>query len=127
MVRAAIRHGAIAVGQCPGDEDAALAADVHAIHGEVKAGNHAANGVRKLQRLGVTHLGLIVRPHDGLAVRADDWLRVLIPRVKDYAIGSAPTLVFDMPHLLFLAEWAGAELDVLILEREGGFHDSVRG
>jgi hypothetical protein len=32
-----------------------------------------------------------------------------------------------MPHLLFLADGAGAKLDVLVLEREGGFHDSVRG
>ena len=127
MVRAAVGHGTVAVGQRPGDIDAALATDVHAFNGEVEAENHAADAVWKLQRLGVTHLGLIVWPHDGLAVRADDWLRVLIPRVKHYTIGGAPALVFDMPHLLFLADGAGAKLDVLVLEREGGFHDSVRG
>src|ERR1700753_2701709 len=104
MVGSAVGNGAISVSQSPGDEDAALAADVHAFNGEVKARNHASDAVRKLHGLGLTHLGLFVRPHDGLAVRAEDWLRVLIPSVELYAVSGAPAGVLDVPDLFLLTQ-----------------------
>jgi hypothetical protein len=41
-----------AIGQLPGDEDAALAADPHAVKALVEAGNHAAKALREWHGLG---------------------------------------------------------------------------
>jgi hypothetical protein len=100
---------------------------VHAFNGEVEARDHAADAMGKFHGLCGTHFGLAVRSHDRLAVRSEGGLRVIIPGVKLYAVSGAPAGVLYVPDLLVLAERAGAELCVLILEREGGLNDSARG
>jgi hypothetical protein len=53
MIRAMVRDRARSIGQLPGDEDAALAANLHAGKALVKAWNRSAYALRKGHRLRV--------------------------------------------------------------------------
>jgi hypothetical protein len=121
-----VRHGARSVGELPGNKDAALAANLHAGEAVIKARDDPAHTLRKLHGLRILHLGLAVGPKLRLAIFADRWLRVLVPRVEFDAVGGAPAGVLDMPELACLAFGARADLDVLVVQRDGGLERKVR-
>src|SRR4051812_32253341 len=120
----AIGHGTGSIGQLPGDEDAPLSAEAHAVHSVIESGNEPAHTLGEYQRFGIAHLRLTVRIHFGLTVLIANGLLVIFPVVEDYAVCRAPALVLDTPQLARLAYSAGANLDVLIFQRERGLGDS---
>ena len=118
-----------AVCELPGNEDAALAADLHAINAQVQAGHGpTARALEEAEGLGGRLFWLSVRPHHRLEVfivyRA--W-RVIVGRVEFAAVRGKPNGVMKRVDLVGFGDCARAELHVLILQREGGLEDSSGG
>jgi ABC-type cobalamin transport system ATPase subunit len=78
MVRT-VRHGACSVSELPGNEDAALASNLHAGEAVVEAGDDTAHTLRKRHRLWIAHLGFAVGAKLGLAVLVTERLRMVVP------------------------------------------------
>jgi len=111
-----------AVSELPGDEEAALAANVHAVEALVEARDQAARALCKGQRLRIAQLGLAVGAHLRLAVSAHDGVAVVIGGVELHAVGSAVAGVEDLVHLERSGFSAGADLDLLVLQGERRIH-----
>ena len=94
-----VGHGARTIGHLPGNEDAALATDFHAIETVVEAGDNSAYAYRNRHGHGIGHLGLSIGTELGLAVGASDKLPVIVPGVEFDAVGRAPAGVLDVPDL----------------------------
>ena len=127
MFCSAVRHIVNAISQLPGDEQAALTANLHAVEALVEARNQATHALRKRHWLR--------RPELGFAVSAKHWLIVLVHHrwpgavirgVELDAIGHAPAGVLHLVRLARLGVFAGAYLDVLIAQSKGGLDDSPR-
>ena len=117
-----------AVCQLPGDKETALAANLHAVEALVEAWNEAAHTLRKCEGLGIAVFGLSIGVHDGFAVFVEDrGARVVVGRIELVAVGREPPGVLHLVHFVRLGDCAGAELDVLVAEGEGGLHDSPGG
>jgi hypothetical protein len=119
MSRIRSRPATCAVGQLPGDKQAALAADLHAPKSLVEAGNQAAHSLRKRHRLHIAHLGLAVGSHHRLAVFILLRLAMIVRRVELVTIVGAAVAaqVAGVKHLEQLAGLgigAGPDLVVLI-------------
>ena len=118
-----------AVGQLPGNENAALAADLHAINAQIQTGHGAtARSLEEAKRLGGLLFWFSIRPHHRLEVfivyRA--W-GVIVGRVELVAVRGKPNGVVKRVDLIGLGDCAGAELHVLVLQREGGLENSSGG
>jgi hypothetical protein len=72
MLGIAARAAVLAVGQLPGNEEAALATNVHAVEALIESGNEAAEALGKDDRLACEHLHFAVGPHFGFAIVAED-------------------------------------------------------
>ena len=70
-IRSRTPHGSI--GQLPGNEDTALAADLHAIKALIKACYGLAIALREWQRLGRLQLGLAIVAHHRLSFNVLHW------------------------------------------------------
>jgi hypothetical protein len=114
-----------AIGQLPGDEDAALAANLHACKALVKAGNDAAKALRELHGLGNIQLGLAVVAHDRLAFLILQWEPVVVGGVELVSVGGQPAGVENLVYLVGLGHGACADLDLLVLQGEGGLLDGL--
>ena len=115
MVWAVVWNAARPVGQLPGDEQAALATDLHADKALVKSRNCAADTLMKWEGLWIAELGF--------AVVAQHRLPVLVPQrrprmvaggVELDAIGRAVARVEDLVQLVRLSQGAGADLYLLV-------------
>ena len=119
-----------AVCQLPGDEEAALSANLHAVETLVEAGNEAAHALGKCKGLGIAVLGLSVGVHDGFAVFVEDGCagvvvgRVELMAVVGTSVAAEVSGVLHLVHFVGLGGGAGSELDVLIAKGEGRLHDS---
>ncbi len=117
MLRTMIWNVARSVGELPGDEDAAFAADLHADKALVKPWNGATNTLMKWEGLRIAELGF--------TIIAQHWLSVLVlhrrPRmvargVKLDAIGSPVAGVEDLVLLVRLGQSTCADLDILVAQ-----------
>lgn len=123
-----IRAGAAAraIGELPGDEEAALSADFHAVKALVEAGNQASHALGKAEGLWRAEFGLSIGAEFGLAVFVEDGgAGVVIRGVELVAVGGQPTGVLHLVELVGGGFSAGSELDVLIAKGEGRLHDSA--
>jgi hypothetical protein len=114
-----------AIGELPGDEETALAADLHAVEALIEAGNEAAHALGKCEGLRIAMFGLSIGIHDGFAVFVEDWCAwVVVGRIELVAVGSEPAGVLHLVHFVRLGDSASAELDVLVAEGEGRLYES---
>lgn len=117
------------IGQLPGNEEAALAADLHAIETLVPARNDAAKALGKSDGLRVAQLGLSVSVQHRLAVlvrhrsavigRGIEFLPVVVTSVV-----SKPACVVDLIHLVGHGIRSSADFDLLVTERKGNLLDA---
>jgi hypothetical protein len=74
-----IGHGARTIGHLPGNEDAALATDLHAFEAVVEAGDYAAHSLRDCDGDGIAHLGFSIGTELGLAIGSNCGLLMIVP------------------------------------------------
>jgi hypothetical protein len=114
------------IAQLPGDEDAALAAHLHARKALVEAGNCAANPLRKAHGLRRSLHGLAIGAELRLSVfvknrRAGMVVgRVELLPVVGTAVQAKPAGVEELVQLIGLGHRAVANLDLLVAQRKGG-------
>src|ERR1035441_1201808 len=108
-----------AVGQLPGDEKTALAADLHSRKALVKPRNHAAQALGEADGLRLANRDLAVGTPDHVAVFIENRLAgVVVGGVELVSVSRQPSGVMDLVHLSWFSIGAGADLDVLVAQRE---------
>ena len=126
MVGTVVGDGAHSVGELPGNEEAALATDLHSGKALIEAGDEAPHALGKCHGLRGTQFGLAVFAEDGFAVLVFLGLAGMVKGgVELDAVGGAVSGVVDLIHFAGLGVGAGADLDVLIAQGEGRFYDST--
>lgn len=114
-----------AIGQLPGDEQAAPAADLHAGESLVEAGNQAAHALGKGHGLRIALLGLAVVAEHRLAVLVFEWLSgVVVGGVELVPVSGQPASVMNLVHLVGLGLGAGADFEVLVAQGKGCLDDA---
>jgi hypothetical protein len=122
-----IRTGtaASAIRHLPGNKQAALTANLHAVEALVEAGNQASHTLGKAEGLGVSQFGFSVGAHFGLAVFVEHGLAgVVVRRIELAAVGSEVAGVLHLVKLVGGGVSAGAQLDVLVAQGEGRLDDA---
>jgi hypothetical protein len=126
MFGTVVGDGAHSVGELPGDEEAALATNLHAAEALIEAGNEAPHALGKCHGLRF--------PQFGFAVVAEHWFAVLVlfglagmveGGVELDTVGGAVASVMDLVHFAGLGIGAGSDFDVLIPQGEGCFDDAT--
>ena len=114
-----------AIGELPGDEEATLATDLHALEAEVPSLDDAVGTDDELGGCAVDHDGLVVGAHDGLAVGIALGGVVIVGGVKLGAVGGEVAGVLDGVELEGSGVSAGADEGVLEAECESGLDDAA--
>lgn len=115
MLQTVVGNLAAAISQLIGDEEAALAANLHADETHVKAGNGAALALRKRHGLRIAELRLAVIAEHRLAVLVlDRWAGVVIGGVELDAVGSAIARVLHFVKLVRQGVSTGADHVILV-------------
>jgi hypothetical protein len=102
------------IGQLPGNEEATLAANLHACESLVEAGNQAAHPLRKCHGLRIAELWLAVIAHHGLAIfvlhRRAGMVegRVEFVAVVGASVAAEPAGVLHLVHFVGLGIGAGS-------------------
>ena len=126
MVGAVVGNGAHSVGELPGNEETALATNLHAAKALVEAGNEAPHTLGKGHGLRGTHFGLAVFAEDRFAVFVLLGLTGMVEGgVELDAVGGAVSGVMNLVHFAWLGVGAGADLDVLITQGECALDDAT--
>lgn len=110
-----------AVRQFPRDEETALAADLHSLKALIESRNNAAETLRKADGLRIAELGFAILAEHRLAVLVLEGLTVILGRIELAAVAREPSGVEHLVDLVWLGGGAGANRQVLIAKREGGF------
>src|ERR1039458_4129894 len=123
MRRVRTRTSACTVCQLPGDENAALAANLHAFKSLVPAWNYATKALREADGLRIALLRLSIGIQHRLAVLVQlRSARMVVGAAKLAPIDGQPTDIEDLVHLVGLGIGARADLDVLVAQGEGSLH-----
>ena len=120
MIRTAVGNGAGSISQLPWNEDASLAAHLHAAKPLVEARNRVANSLMKWKRRYVAQFRFAVVAHHWLAILVlQRSPRVVAGRVKLDPIRGPVPGIEDLEHLARLGHGPGADLDLLVAQRNG--------
>ena len=120
-----------AVSQLPRNEDAALAANLHAGKSLVKARNRAPIALREADRLGWALLGFAVVAQHRLPILVQHRLaRMVVGRVELFpvvraSVDAKPAGVQNFVQLGRLSLCACADLDLLVAQRKEGLLDGL--
>ena len=116
-----------AIRQLPGNKQAALAIDLHAVKSLVEAGNHTAHALGKSDGLARSLLRLTIVAHHRLPVLVYNRGSGMVKRGVELApVGGQPAGVVNDVHLVGLGQRAGADFGVLVAQRKGAPDDAVR-
>jgi len=124
VVRRVARNVARSVGKLPGNEEPALAANLHSGKSLVKAGDQAAIALREGQGLHV-HLRLSIGPHHRFAVFARHRGLAVGVRIELLACRRKVSRVVHVVHHVGLSLGSSADLDVFKAQRKVGFDDAA--
>jgi hypothetical protein len=120
-----IRNHSCSIGQLPGDEQAALAANLHSGKSLIEAWNQTPHALGKRHGLRISELWFAVLAHHRLAVLVLFWgARVVERGVELDAICRTIACVVNLVQLARLGIGAGADLGVLEFERERGLQNA---
>ena len=116
MRRIGSRPSPRAIRQLPGDKQPALAANLHSLESLIESRNHAAESLRKADRLRLAELRLAVGTKHRLAVLIPHGLAMVLRRIELVARRRKPPCIEHLVDLVGLGLFAGPDLDLLIAQ-----------